>query len=163
MTQYTVHLLWITWETGSMLNICWFIFSIWRYSHFTEAWKYGWESAVSLCCGEISWWAVRAGIPTLFGLETVVLRYFNVFGPRQDPASFYSAVIPIFISAALEGRAPTINGDGGQTRDFTYVDNVVSAKLFDNSASHRLQNVTYWTHTRQTFPLDQKLNWQCVT
>ena len=67
--------------------------------------------------------------PTLFGLETVVLRYFNVFGPRQDPASFYSAVIPIFISAALEGRAPTINGDGGQTRDFTYVENVVAANL----------------------------------
>ncbi len=67
--------------------------------------------------------------PALFGLETVVLRYFNVFGPRQDPASFYSAVIPIFISAALEGRAPTINGDGGQTRDFTYVENVVTANL----------------------------------
>ena len=67
--------------------------------------------------------------PTLFGLETVVLRYFNVFGPRQDPASPYSAVIPIFIRAALEGHAPIINGDGGQTRDFTYVDNVVSANL----------------------------------
>jgi len=67
--------------------------------------------------------------PALFGLETVVLRYFNVFGPRQDPASFYSAVIPIFISAALQGRAPTINGDGGQTRDFTYVENVVAANL----------------------------------
>ncbi len=67
--------------------------------------------------------------PALFGLETVVLRYFNVFGPRQDPASFYSAVIPIFISAALEEQAPTINGDGGQTRDFTYVENVISANL----------------------------------
>ncbi len=67
--------------------------------------------------------------PALFGLETVVLRYFNVFGPRQDPASPYSAVVPLFIAAALEGRAPRIDGDGEQTRDFTYVDNVVEANL----------------------------------
>lgn len=67
--------------------------------------------------------------PGLFGLETVVLRYFNVFGPRQDPGSQYSAVIPLFIVAALEGRAPTIHGDGGQTRDFTYIENVVEANL----------------------------------
>lgn len=67
--------------------------------------------------------------PHLFGLETAVLRYFNVFGPRQDPNSVYSAVIPLFINAALAGSAPTINGDGGQTRDFTYIDNVVSANL----------------------------------
>ena len=67
--------------------------------------------------------------PALFGLETVVLRYFNVFGPRQDPTSPYSAVIAVFIAAAREGRAPTIHGDGGQTRDFTYVDNVVEANL----------------------------------
>jgi len=65
----------------------------------------------------------------LFGLETVVLRYFNVFGPRQDPASPYSAVIPLFITAAMEGRAPRIHGDGEQTRDFTYVENVVEANL----------------------------------
>lgn len=67
--------------------------------------------------------------PRLFGLETVVLRYFNVFGPRQDPHSPYSAAIPRFIEAALDGRAPTITGDGGQTRDFTYVENVVEANL----------------------------------
>lgn len=66
---------------------------------------------------------------TLFGLETVILRYFNVFGPRQDPSSQYSAVIPLFITAALEGRPPVINGDGRQTRDFTYIDNVVQANL----------------------------------
>ncbi|MCX7015184.1 MAG: SDR family oxidoreductase [Candidatus Sumerlaeota bacterium] len=60
-----------------------------------------------------------------FGLETVSLRYFNVFGPRQDPASPYSAVIPLFICALLEGRRPKIYGDGLQSRDFTYVDNVV--------------------------------------
>lgn len=67
--------------------------------------------------------------PHLFGLETAVLRYFNVFGPRQDPNSVYSAVIPLFINAALGRQAPTINGDGGQTRDFTYIDNVVDANL----------------------------------
>ncbi len=67
--------------------------------------------------------------PQLFGLQTVVLRYFNIFGPRQDPHSTYSAAIPRFIEAALDGRAPTITGDGSQTRDFTYVENVVEANL----------------------------------
>jgi nucleoside-diphosphate-sugar epimerase len=65
----------------------------------------------------------------VFGLETVALRYFNVFGPRQDPAGAYAAVIPLFASAAREGRSPTIDGDGGQTRDFTYIDNVVLANF----------------------------------
>ena len=60
------------------------------------------------------------------GVETVALRYFNVFGPGQDPESHYAAVIPLFITAVLEGRRPTVNGDGSVTRDFTYVDNVVS-------------------------------------
>jgi len=64
-----------------------------------------------------------------FGLETVVIRYFNVFGPRQDPHSQYSAVIPLFITAMLAGRRPVIYGDGLQSRDFTYVDNVVHANL----------------------------------
>jgi nucleoside-diphosphate-sugar epimerase len=67
--------------------------------------------------------------PALFGLETVVLRYFNVFGPRQDPHSPYSAAVPVFAAAALDGRAPIIHGDGGQTRDFTYVENVVHANF----------------------------------
>ncbi len=61
----------------------------------------------------------------LYGLETVVLRYFNVFGPRQDPGSPYSGVISLFASALLAGRRPVIYGDGEQTRDFTYVANVV--------------------------------------
>jgi nucleoside-diphosphate-sugar epimerase len=61
----------------------------------------------------------------VFGLETVALRYFNVFGPRQDPLSQYSAVIPRFISALLAGSAPVIFGDGEQSRDFTYIENVV--------------------------------------
>lgn len=65
----------------------------------------------------------------LFGLETISLRYFNVFGPRQDPESHYAAVIPKFITALLAGGAPVIYGDGEQTRDFSYIDNVVHANL----------------------------------
>jgi UDP-glucose 4-epimerase len=64
-----------------------------------------------------------------YGLETVALRYFNVFGPRQDPTSQYAAVIPNFITALLEDRPVTIFGDGEQSRDFTHVDNVVQANL----------------------------------
>ncbi len=65
----------------------------------------------------------------LYGLETVALRYFNVFGPRQNPDSEYAAVIPKFVTACLEGRQPIIYGDGEQTRDFTYVADVVRANL----------------------------------
>jgi nucleoside-diphosphate-sugar epimerase len=65
----------------------------------------------------------------LYGLETVTIRYFNVFGPRQDPSSPYSGVISVFITALCEGRQPTIYGDGEQTRDFTYVANVVDGVL----------------------------------
>ena len=64
-----------------------------------------------------------------YGLETVVIRYFNVFGPRQDPNSEYSAVIPKFVTAMLAGKQPTIYGDGLQSRDFTFVDNVVLGNL----------------------------------
>jgi UDP-glucose 4-epimerase len=64
-----------------------------------------------------------------YGLETVVVRYFNVFGPRQNPHGEYSAVIPKFIVAMLAGQRPTVFGDGTQSRDFTYVDNVVKANL----------------------------------
>jgi len=70
-----------------------------------------------------------------YGLETVSLRYFNVFGPRQDPGSPYSAVIPLFITAMLAGRQPVIYGDGLQSRDFTYVTNVVRANLLAARAS----------------------------
>ncbi len=73
--------------------------------------------------------------PRLFGVETVCLRYFNVFGPRQDPASQYSAVIPRFITAMLAGDSPTIYGDGQQSRDFTHVANVVQANLLAAGAS----------------------------
>src|SRR5262252_4275869 len=65
----------------------------------------------------------------LYGVETVTTRYFNVFGPRQDPGSPYSGVISLFSTALLEGRQPTIYGDGEQTRDFTYVANVVDGVL----------------------------------
>jgi len=64
-----------------------------------------------------------------YGLETVVLRYFNIFGPRQDPNSQYAAVVPRFITTALAGERPTIFGDGGQTRDFVYIANIVHANL----------------------------------
>ena len=66
---------------------------------------------------------------TLYGLETVSIRYFNVFGPRQDPGSPYSGVISVFATALLDGRAPRIYGNGEQTRDFTYVANVVDGVL----------------------------------
>ncbi|MBS3063662.1 MAG: SDR family oxidoreductase [Candidatus Diapherotrites archaeon] len=71
------------------------------------------------------------------GLETVCLRYFNVFGERQDPSSQYSSVIPRFISSVLEGRSPVIYGDGMQSRDFTYVKNVVDANLTALRAGER--------------------------
>ncbi len=65
----------------------------------------------------------------LYGLQTIAFRYFNVFGPRQDPGSDYSAVVPLFIAAGQARRRATVYGDGLQTRDFTYVDNVVQANL----------------------------------
>ena len=64
---------------------------------------------------------------SLYGIEYVGLRYFNVFGPKQDPSGAYAAVIPLFIKAAIEGKAPTINGDGTNSRDFTYIANVSQA------------------------------------
>jgi UDP-glucose 4-epimerase len=71
----------------------------------------------------------------LFGLETVGLRYFNVFGPRQNPESKYAAVIPLFIKKIMNNEAPLINGDGSTTRDFTFVKNVVDANLAAAQAS----------------------------
>ena len=65
----------------------------------------------------------------VFGLETISLRYFNVFGPHQDPTSQYAAAIPAFVTAILKDKQPTVFGDGQQSRDFTYVDNVVEANL----------------------------------
>jgi len=65
----------------------------------------------------------------VYGLETISLRYFNVFGPNQDPTSQYAAAIPAFVMAILKGRRPVVYGDGQQTRDFTYIDNVVYANI----------------------------------
>lgn len=83
----------------------------------------------------------------LYGLPFFALRYFNVFGPRQNPASHYAAVVPLFIRAALEGRRPVIYGDGLQTRDFTYVEDIVTANLscldVPDSAAGTVCNVAY--------------------
>ncbi len=86
--------------------------------------------AVNKACGEM----YCRNFYRLYGLETVCLRYFNVFGPRQDPTSQYAAVVPIFISGILERRSPTIYGDGEQSRDFTYIKNVVEANLLAAAA-----------------------------
>lgn len=74
----------------------------------------------------------------LYGIETLSLRYFNVFGPRQDPTSQYAAVIPNFITAALKRTRPTVYGDGEQTRDFCYIDNTVEANLLAASTPNKL-------------------------
>ena len=83
----------------------------------------------------------------LFGLSFFALRYFNVFGPRQDPASHYAAVIPLFMCAYAAGRQPTIFGDGSQTRDFTFVEDIVQANLAcltaPADAAGRVYNVAY--------------------
>lgn len=81
--------------------------------------------AVSKLAGE----AYTLVFSRVYALETIALRYFNIFGPRQSPDSMYAAVIPKFASCLIEGKAPTIYGDGGQTRDFTFVENVVQANL----------------------------------
>ena len=72
----------------------------------------------------------------VYGFQTISLRYFNIFGPKQDPNSIYSAVIPRFIDALLEGRSPIVFGDGEQSRDFTYIDNVVHANLLAMYVEH---------------------------
>lgn len=80
---------------------------------------------------------------SLYGLETICLRYFNVFGPYQDPTSHYSAVIPKFINAFLQGEQPVIYGDGEQSRDFTYIENVVNANVLACTAPAKATGRTY--------------------
>lgn len=75
----------------------------------------------------------------VYGLHTVGLRYFNVFGPRQSPDNAYAAVIPLFMKAALEGKAPVINGDGETSRDFTFVENAVQANIKGMLNTEQLQ------------------------
>ena len=82
-----------------------------------------------------------------YGLETIGLRYFNVFGRRQDSNSTYAAVIPKFVSQLMKGESPTINGDGTYSRDFTYIDNVIQANLLsiiaEKKATNNVYNVAY--------------------
>ncbi len=99
-----------------------------------------------------------------YGLETVCLRYFNIFGPRQDPTSPYSGVLAKFITQMLRGEQPTIFGDGGQSRDFTYIDNAVSANLLAAHApavnvAGKVFNVATGTRAdlNQTFEILKKL------
>jgi len=77
----------------------------------------------------------------VYGIETVALRYFNVFGPRQDPSSQYAAVVPRFIRLVADGEPVTVHGDGGQSRDFTYVENVVRANLLAADAAEAVGRV----------------------
>jgi UDP-glucose 4-epimerase len=79
----------------------------------------------------------------LYGLETVSLRYFNVFGPRQDPASQYAAVVPTFVQAAIGRTSPLVHGDGLQSRDFTFIDNAVEANLKACEAPSRAAGRAY--------------------
>jgi UDP-N-acetylglucosamine/UDP-N-acetylgalactosamine 4-epimerase len=81
-----------------------------------------------------------------YGLEFIGLRYFNIFGPNQNPDNPYAAVIPLFCNAYLNGKSPVINGDGSQSRDFTYVDNAVQANILamfttDKQAVNQVYNV----------------------
>lgn len=82
-----------------------------------------------------------------YGTDSIGLRYFNVFGPSQDPGGAYAAVIPLLMKAVLTGSAPVINGDGSQTRDFTFIENVVQANikalLFAGDVPHTIYNVAY--------------------
>lgn len=86
----------------------------------------------------------------MYNFHTVGLRYFNVFGPKQQPDSAYAAVIPLFMDAALNNKTVTINGDGNQTRDFTFVENVVQANIkaaFSNFNTHEVFNVACGSQT----------------
>ena len=94
---------------------------------------------------------------SLYGIETLSLRYFNVFGPRQDPTSQYAAVIPNFITAALKKTAPTVFGDGEQTRDFCFIDNTVSANLLAASTSNKLSGETVNIACGERISLNQLL------
>jgi nucleoside-diphosphate-sugar epimerase len=91
--------------------------------------------AISKLAGE----QLLTAFSTLYGLETLSLRYFNVFGPKQDPTSQYAAVIPNFVTAALAGKKPTVFGDGEQTRDFCFVENVVRANILAATTPKKLK------------------------
>lgn len=108
--------------------------------------------AVQKLCGEL----YTAAFHRVYGLETTALRYFNVFGPRQDATSQYSGVLSKFITNMLDGRAPTIYGDGTQSRDFTYVENVVQANLLAAGApAAAVAGRTFNVATGTRFTLNQ--------
>jgi UDP-glucose 4-epimerase len=108
--------------------------------------------AVSKYAGEL----YAQSFARLLGLETVCLRYFNVFGPRQHPTSQYAAVIPKFIRAMLQGEQPMIFGDGQTSRDFTFVDNVVSANLLACQApGEKVSGEVFNVATGKSFSLNQ--------
>ena len=88
----------------------------------------------------------------IYGLPTIVLRYFNVFGPRQNPDSQYSAVIPKFIKAMLEGKRPVIYGDGTQSRDFSFVQNIVEANILATQAAN-VKGVTMNVACQESYSL----------
>lgn len=98
----------------------------------------------------------------VYGLETVVLRYFNVFGPHQDPTSQYSGVLAKFSLTMLAGKQPTIFGDGEQSRDFTYIDNVVSANLLAAAApAEKVSGQMMNTATGSRITLNETFNILC--
>lgn len=116
--------------------------------------------AVSKLTGEL----YMRSFTRVYGLETVTIRYFNVFGPHQDPTSMYSGVLAKFITSMLSGEQPTIFGDGEQSRDFTYIDNVVDANLLAchapaDSVSGRVFNAATATRItlNETYTLLQEL------
>ncbi len=114
--------------------------------------------AVAKLGGELylqSFWRV-------YGLETVTLRYFNVFGPHQDPTSFYSGVLAKFITQMLRGERPTIFGDGEQSRDFTYIDNVVDANLLACKApAEKVAGKVFNAATEQRITLNDTFRLLC--
>jgi nucleoside-diphosphate-sugar epimerase len=93
----------------------------------------------------------------LYGIETVSLRYFNIFGPRQDPKSEYAAVVPRFITAVIRGERPVVFGDGEQTRDFCFVDNAVKANLLAATTSRKLKGEVVNVACGQKTSLNQLL------
>jgi nucleoside-diphosphate-sugar epimerase len=93
----------------------------------------------------------------LYGIETVSLRYFNIFGPRQDPKSEYAAVVPRFITAVIRGERPVVFGDGEQTRDFCFVDNAVKANLLAATTSRKLRGEVVNVACGQKTSLNQLL------
>ncbi len=93
----------------------------------------------------------------LYGIETLSLRYFNVFGPRQDPTSQYAAVIPNFITAAIKKMRPVVHGDGEQTRDFCFIANTVGANLLAAGTSNKLEGQTVNIACGERISLNQLL------